>query len=75
MRDFYREVYLEGEGGPFPIAVTINSLNKLTIEHLKREDHEKIDTVFGNNGRTELSDEFWILEKESSAIKMKKKRI
>ena len=69
MRDFYREVYLEGEGGPFPIAVTINSLDKLTIEHLKSEDHDKLDTGFGNHGRTELSDDFWILEEETSSKK------
>ena len=69
MRDFYREVYLEGEGGPFPIAVTINSQDKLTIEHLKREDHESLDTALGDHGRTELSDDFWILEEESSSKK------
>ena len=69
MRDFYREVELEGEGGPFPITVTLHSLDKLSIEHLKREDHGKIDTVFGNDGRTELSDEFWILEEETSGNK------
>ena len=59
-------INLEGEGGPFPIAVTINSLDKLTIEHLKSEDHDKLDTGFGNHGRTELSDDFWILEEETS---------
>ena len=69
MRDFYREVYLEGEGGPFPIAVTINSLEKLSIEHLKREDHESLDTALGDHGRTELSDDFWILEEETSSKK------
>ena len=69
MRDFYREVYLEGEGGSYPIAVTINSLEKLSIEHLKREDHESLDTALGDHGRTELSDDFWILEEETSSKK------
>ena len=69
MRDFYREVHLEGEGGSYPIAVTINSLEKLSIEHLKREDHESLDTALGDHGRTELSDEFWILEEEESSGK------
>lgn len=73
MRDFYREVDLEGEGGPYPISVTINSLDKLSIEHLKREDHETLDTGLGNNGRTELSDDFWILEEEDTHIRDKNK--
>ena len=71
MRDFYREVELDGEGGPFPITVTIHSLDKLSIEHLKREDRELLDTGFGNHGRVELSDEFWILEEETSVNKLK----
>lgn len=49
---------------PFPITVTIHSLDKLSIEHLKREDRESLDTAWGNHGRTELSDDFWILEEE-----------
>ena len=71
MRDFYREAELEGEGGPFPITVTLHSLDKLSIEHLKREDRESLDTAWGNHGRTELSDEFWILEEETSVNKLK----
>jgi hypothetical protein len=66
MKDFYRTAYLEGENGPFPIEVTIHDLEHLTIYHMKKEDPESLDVHFGEkNGKTELGDDFWILEEET----------
>lgn len=66
MKDFYRTAYLDGENGPFPINVTIHDLEHLTIYHIKEDDPESLDMNFGEkNGRTELCDDFWILEEET----------
>lgn len=65
MQDFYRIAYLDGENGPYPIEVTFHDLNHLCISHLKRDNLESIDTDFRERARTELGDDFWILEEES----------
>lgn len=63
---FYREAKLDGNDGPYPIGISIHDLNHLTIEHLKEEGLEYIDTRFGEkDGRTELNENYWILEEES----------
>lgn len=63
---FEREAYLDGEGGPFPVLVTLNSPDVLSICHLKRDDHDSIDVNFGEkNGCSELTVDYWILEEET----------
>ena len=65
MKNFIRTAYLDGENGPFPIEVTFQSLEHLSICHLKKDDLDIIDTRFGEDqGRTELGEQFWILEEE-----------
>ena len=65
MKDFLRMVHLKGKNGLMPIEVSFDSPNYLTIAHLKRDDMDSIDTSLGeNNGWTELSKDYWILESE-----------
>lgn len=65
MKDFIRNAELKGQGGPFPIEVTIHDMNHLSICHLKKDNLDSVDTDWGDdNGRTELDDQFWILEEE-----------
>lgn len=60
---FYRETSLNGINGQYPISVTINDLEHLTIDHLKADDREYLDTRLGeHNGRTKLDQNYWILE-------------
>ena len=66
LNEFYREVSLNGYNGPYPIGVSFFDTEHLTIEHLKKEDHESLDTHLGeNNGRTKLDGQYWILEEEN----------
>ena len=65
MKELYREVNLNGFNGPYPIGVSLYDPEHLSIEHLKKDDHESIDTHFGeDNGRTKLEGQYWILEEE-----------
>jgi hypothetical protein len=66
MKDFIRNAELKGQGGPFPIEVTFYDINHIHIYHLKRDDLESIDTLFGDNGQVELDENCWILEEEET---------
>ena len=65
LKEFYREVNLNGYNGPYLIGVSLYDPEHLSIEHLKMDDHESIDTRFGeDNGRSKLDEYYWILEVE-----------
>lgn len=66
MKDFNRIAYLDGINGTYPIEITIHDSEHIYICHLKKDNLEAVDTLFGDKeGRSILDGNYWILEEES----------